>query len=126
MVPRDIPGVTGTPISGGCTHRISPTSVSGHVGSIQLPWHRGIPSTCQNAEIFSMTVCYISRGMEKPHNQNPLAEKCVYYVFSSVHIVWYTRVRKVVKHKLDICCEDRPFLFSTMLFNVFSLGHALF
>ena len=56
LVPRDIPGVTGTPISGGCTHRISLTSISGHVGSIQLPWHRGIPSTCQNAEIFSMTV----------------------------------------------------------------------
>ena len=60
LVPRDIPGVTGAPISGGCNSRISPTSVSGHIGSIQLPWHRGMPRTCQRTKTFSMTVCYLS------------------------------------------------------------------
>ena len=56
LVPRDIPGVTGAPISGGCNSRISPTSVSGHIGSIQQPWHRGMPRTCQRTKTFSMTV----------------------------------------------------------------------
>ena len=60
MVPRDIPGVTGAPISGGCNSRISPTSVSGHIGSIQLPWHRGMPRTCQRTKTFSMTVWIIT------------------------------------------------------------------
>ena len=50
LVPRDIPGVTGTPISGGRTSRIFPTSVSGHVGSIQLPWHSGMLGKSRKSE----------------------------------------------------------------------------
>ena len=50
LVPWDIPGVTGTPISGGRTPRIFPTSVSGHMGSIQLPWHSGMLGTSRKSE----------------------------------------------------------------------------
>ena len=59
MVPWDNPGVPGGSISAGCNSRILLISVSGHMGFMQLPYTSGTPRTCQNAETFSMTVCFL-------------------------------------------------------------------
>ena len=50
LVPWDTPGVTGAPISGGCALMIWPTSVSGHIGPIQPPWHSGMPRTSRKSK----------------------------------------------------------------------------
>ena len=88
MVPWDIPGVTGTPISGGRTSRIFPTSVSSHMGSIQLPWHSGMLGTSRKSETdlqLGVEEMYLSH-FSQPCNQkafgdfldsNVKADECV-------------------------------------------------
>ena len=71
MVPWDIPGVTGTPISGGRTSRIFTTSVSGHMGSIQLPWHSGMLGTSRKSKTdLQLGVLEACDGTKETHKVN--------------------------------------------------------
>ena len=81
LVPRDILGVTGASISGGCNSRISPTPVSSHMGSIQLLWHSGMPRTCQKAETFSMTVWHRNPFPDEALNFDSRIVKFVKIIF---------------------------------------------